>query len=278
MEYTVRVSKNWYRSDVIPIYKVAEAMARHAADGHGPTLKNIRPDWYSLLLEDARDGKLLVCNEVGQIASVRELIKTSTIPADWSEQNKMHALYVKVKHLNEWGASNGNVFHIFDSPGKVTVFDLKDWETGKVLIPGYFRSYVDGGDEPEKPQADTTAPANPEAPAANMQTGGPVTTSQPDKNADDTRAALFDPVTVAVLEKMFNADGKWKNWAERAASNGLIYSRMERGKFNPYTAGLWFLKRGIAKWDTAKLFRVLVNNLPARSIDSKYLLGSEYSD
>jgi len=171
MEYTVRVSKEWYRSDVIPVYKVAEAMARHAANGHGPTLTNIRPNWYSLLLDDAKKGKLQVCNEVGRIASAQDLIQASSvapaliqliqassIPPARPEEDQIHALYVKVKHLNEWGASNGDVFHVRDSPGKVTISDLKDWETGKVIEAGYYRSYVDFGYEPEKLQAATDTP------------------------------------------------------------------------------------------------------------------------
>jgi len=171
MEYTVRVSKEWYRSDVIPVYKVAEAMARHAANGHGPTLTNIRPNWYSFLLDDAKKGKLQVCDEVGRIASAQDLIQASSvapaliqliqassIPPARPEEDQIHALYVKVKHLNEWGTSNGDVFHVLDSPGKVTISDLKDWETGKVIEAGYYRSYVDFGYEPEKPQAATGTP------------------------------------------------------------------------------------------------------------------------
>ena len=88
-------------------------------------------------------------------------------------------------------------------------------------------------------------------------------------------AALFDPVPVSALEKMFPAQNKWKNWAERAARNGLKAARSGRGFFNPYQAAEWFLKKGVADWDLARCNRALANNLPPRSIDRKYLLTGD---
>jgi len=61
---------------------------------------------------------------------------------------------------------------------------------------------------------------------------------------DKTLAALFDSVPVEALEKMFPASGKWKSWAEKAASNGLKIARTERARFNPYKAGVWFVRKG----------------------------------
>lgn len=78
-------------------------------------------------------------------------------------------------------------------------------------------------------------------------------------------AALFEPVTVEALEKMFPAAGKWKGWAEKAKANKLIGARTDRGLFNPYKAGVWLLSTGIKDWDIARLNRVLAKNLPARS-------------
>ena len=88
-------------------------------------------------------------------------------------------------------------------------------------------------------------------------------------------AALFDPVRVEVLEKMFAAGGKWKNWSERAKSNGLDTARVKRGVFNPYRAAMWFLGRGLPGWDMARCNRTLAANLPARSKDQKHLLTGD---
>ncbi|NBQ68738.1 MAG: hypothetical protein EBU46_07870 [Nitrosomonadaceae bacterium] len=89
---------------------------------------------------------------------------------------------------------------------------------------------------------------------------------------DKILSELFDPVPVASLEKMFPADGEWKSWAERASRNGLKAAREGRAKFNPYKAALWFINKGITGWDLARCFRVLANNLPARSRDEAHLL------
>lgn len=89
---------------------------------------------------------------------------------------------------------------------------------------------------------------------------------------DEKLAALFDLVPVEALEKMFPADNKWKSWADKAASNGLIDARTVRAKFNPYKAGKWFVSRGAVGWDDARLNRTLANNLPARSRDDAQLL------
>lgn len=84
---------------------------------------------------------------------------------------------------------------------------------------------------------------------------------------EDIISALFDPVKIEVLEKMFPANGKWVGWAERASTNGLKFARSQHGKYNPYLAALWFLNQGLSGWDMARLNRVLANNLPARSKD-----------
>lgn len=91
----------------------------------------------------------------------------------------------------------------------------------------------------------------------------------------ETLAALFDPLPVAALEKMFPTNGKWKSWAEKAATNGLINARTKRAMFNPYKAAVWFISKGVKDWDLARCNRVLANNLPARSVDSKYMLTGD---
>ena len=88
-------------------------------------------------------------------------------------------------------------------------------------------------------------------------------------------AALFDPVTTVVLEKMFPADGKWSGWTERAARNGLIHARIGRGAFNPYQAAMWFLTKREPGWDLARCNRKLADNLPVRSRDCAHMLGAE---
>lgn len=83
--------------------------------------------------------------------------------------------------------------------------------------------------------------------------------------ADRWLAGLFDPVTPAVLERIFSTGGKWTKWSERAARNGLHEARQGRGMFNPYLAAIWFLRQGESGWDLARCYRTLANNLPARS-------------
>lgn len=90
--------------------------------------------------------------------------------------------------------------------------------------------------------------------------------------ADRSLAGLFDPVTLAVLERIFPAGGKWTKWGERAARNGLLEARQGRGLFNPYLAAMWFLRQGESDWDLARCHRVLVKNLPARSRGEEYKL------
>lgn len=91
-------------------------------------------------------------------------------------------------------------------------------------------------------------------------------------DADAELAALFDPVKVATLEAMF-PDKKWGRYAEKAPRNGLNRARVGRGIFNPYLAARWWLHRQApADWKWERCVRVLANNLPARSRDSKHLL------
>lgn len=93
---------------------------------------------------------------------------------------------------------------------------------------------------------------------------------------NETLAALFDPVPVEALAKMFQTDkeestAQWKIWTEKAKANGLIGARVHR-KFNPYKAGNWFVNNGAEGWDTARLYRTLARNLPARSLGDAHLL------
>ncbi len=84
-------------------------------------------------------------------------------------------------------------------------------------------------------------------------------------------AALFDPVSVETLAQMFPVDkhdnlAQWQRWTERASRNRLNAARVERAKFNPYKAGMWLVDKGAKGWDVARIKRVLIKNLPARSL------------
>jgi hypothetical protein len=94
-------------------------------------------------------------------------------------------------------------------------------------------------------------------------------------DSDEELTALFDSVSKEVLEKMFPAKGKWKNWAERASRNGLINARIERAKFNPYKAAMWLLHKGESGYDLAHCNRILARNLPVRSRDEAHMITGE---
>lgn len=125
-------------------------------------------------------------------------------------------------------------------------------------------NFIKNNKNPEQPKQQTavSAPENKTPPA----------TTTDDNISEETLFALFDPVPVEALEKMFLADGQWKKWVEKAKRNGLICAREGRAKFNPYKAGTWFILKGAEGWDAARLYRVLSNNLPVRSLDKKYFL------
>jgi hypothetical protein len=107
------------------------------------------------------------------------------------------------------------------------------------------------------------------------ESGTLVKANAPKQDSGEGFAALFEPVTIEALEKMFPAGGKWKGWAGHAAENGLSKARTGYAQFNPYIAGVWFLNRRIEGWDLARLHRKLANNLPARSKDKRCLLVDE---
>lgn len=95
-------------------------------------------------------------------------------------------------------------------------------------------------------------------------------------DADALLAELFDPVRVAALETMFPDGGKWAGFAERAKRNGLSAARAGRSLFNPYRAAVWWISQGPHGWKWDRCLRVLANNLPARSRDSRHLLTGEF--
>jgi hypothetical protein len=121
-----------------------------------------------------------------------------------------------------------------------------------------------------------------------IQTDGPkprlvANTKDPkadDDDPDEALAALFDPLPVEALAKMFFTKNdcaieQWKKWADKASANRLKDARQGRAMFNPYKAGKWFVRKGAEGWDDARLYRTLKNNLPARSRDDAYLITGE---
>jgi len=152
VDYTVRVSRK-IGGEIIPLFYVAEAMAKHAASGygettlHGPTLKNIRPQRVKLLLHAARQGQLTVCDYDGLTAPADGIIKSAQATSSLnqrienSDEMDITALYVRSQHLIEWGKANGDIFHVVDTPVDAVEFDLRD-ENGELIEAGYFRGYV----------------------------------------------------------------------------------------------------------------------------------------
>jgi hypothetical protein len=111
-----------------------------------------------------------------------------------------------------------------------------------------------------------------EAVPVTTPSGDDVEEQAPDDH-DETLAALFEPLPVEALAKMFMIDlAQWKKWQDKAKAKGLIKAREGRAKFNPYKAGVWLVSKGEQGWDVARLYRTLANNLPARSHDKKDLL------
>jgi hypothetical protein len=101
------------------------------------------------------------------------------------------------------------------------------------------------------------------------------TNSDSSNDEDKNLSELFDGVGTEQLEKMFPS-GNWQALAERASRNGLGAARTGTAKFNPYLAAKWWLDKQNPKgWDLARCMRVLANNLPARSGDSRHLLTGE---
>ncbi len=133
----------------------------------------------------------------------------------------------------------------------------------------------------QKPDLHAGAPAPAPTPAADLADeeapdGDESITTEAPQDADMRLAKLFDAVGTSSLEKMFPAAGNWSKWTDKAKEKGLAHAREDRGKYNPYLAALWWLDRQNPDgWDRARCCRVLANNLPTRSKDSRQLLMGE---
>lgn len=188
MEYRIRVQTAMY-GDAIPLIHIAEAMARHVASGygklplHGPTLENARPNCIGLLLDAAERGLLTVCDATGRVLPAEEIITAAVMPPAQdgfdSSSRRILALHVRVKHLCDWGRSNGDDFHIEEERVDVIVFDLKN-ERGEIIKKDYFRGSVGrGATVPMAPAVALPVSAPQAAPASETVKPASVTTLQP---------------------------------------------------------------------------------------------------
>ncbi len=145
-----------------------------------------------------------------------------------------------------------------------------------VLTVADFAQYADGYHIEVRTQTDNHLPEICAQQSKETQDAG----RQAETDNDVDLAALFDGVGIEQLEKMFptstDGNGMWKGWGHRASESGLSSARVGRGRYNPYTAGLWWLTTKNPKgWDLARLRRKLAQNLPSRSMDSMGLLTGE---
>ena len=215
MEYTLRVSVAMY-GDTIPLVKVAEAMARHTASGHGTlklhgeTLRSVRPLRIKLLVDAAVSGLLKVCNCNGQITSAEVLIGSAP-----SSDDSIFHLYAKSRHLIEWGAANGDVFHIVDAQARVVEFGPKN-DAGDYQ----YRGFADWGGQ--------TPSVAPPPMAADLQSRGNTTRTP--------RSDAVDPVIKLAKSKCIDPQDTSQVWAQmlvlannkhapflRTADDGLEY-------------------------------------------------------
>lgn len=137
MRYELRISA--ICGDVIPLCLVAEAMARAASTAYGKTPPHKPIFDYQLptqtkhLLNEARAGRLHVCNQDGVQGAADEIIAAAKSSGDLSEVRRyleepggateidwdttnILILYSKLHCLNEWGKTRGDSFFISDEP------------------------------------------------------------------------------------------------------------------------------------------------------------------
>lgn len=131
--------------DTIPLIAVAESMARHAASGfgtqplHSPTLVESRKSYIALLLDAASRGLLTVCDSNGRICPAENVALTQRDAA--LNSRAIVTLFVRAKHLTDWGSTNGDEFQIEDIASKEILVDLKNGE-GEVVRKDYLRGFI----------------------------------------------------------------------------------------------------------------------------------------
>ena len=238
MEYSVRV---WsaMQGDVVPLIYVAQAMARHAASGHGtmsihgPTLEEIRPGYIAVLLDAANRGDLTVCNQFGRIASVKELADEAEVAVDAEEMNILIHLYTKAHSLGEWGRTRGDVFHFAETPGTVEDSDLRSFTEagfGEVLEARYYRNALGGGEsEPFVPvvagaSIDAKAAQNKSTKTPRRDTITPVIELAQSKCIDpNDTAAVWAHMEVLAIEEYPPFQGRMLEGLQYTKNNKVHY-------------------------------------------------------
>lgn len=286
MKYELKIPA--ISGDVIPLCHVADAMASAASTAFGTTPKHKPIYDYQLplhtksLLSEARAGRLLVCNQAGYQGTVDEIIAAAKSTGDLSEvfadfdakeinwdMTYSLCIYTKLHCLNEWGKNRGDEFSIDNSVGWV---DERGYMNPQAAPAAKGEADTSRSISVDGLMPTDTPAGKVEAVPVTSPSGDDVEEQAPDDH-DEKLAALFDPLPVEALAKMFMIDlARWKKWQDKAKVNGLIDAREGSAKFNPYKAGVWLVRKGTQGWDDARLYRTLANNLPARSLDKAHLL------
>lgn len=121
MEYTLLIPEPL--GDFSTLHSVADAMAKKrantsGAEFHKPAYEGSFPQYMSMLIEDAKNEKLQVCDQFGFQARPSQLVdarrRQGTIIESPNDPNLTIALnvYVNLYQLNIWAKERGDVFHI----------------------------------------------------------------------------------------------------------------------------------------------------------------------
>lgn len=94
---------------------------------------------------------------------------------------------------------------------------------------------------------------------------------EPVEDADKKMAAMFDPVRVDDLERLFPT-GHWKAWTNNAKRHpDLHIARTAPAQWNPYLAAQ-FLKKKVPDWTEERINAALKKALPERSENKEWML------
>lgn len=94
---------------------------------------------------------------------------------------------------------------------------------------------------------------------------------EPVEEADKKMAAMFDPVRVDELERLFPT-GKWGAWTNNAKRYPALHiARTAPAQWNPYLAAQ-FLRKKDPSWTEERILAALNKALPERSEDKAWML------